>query len=217
MNGVHDMGGMHGMGPVRYDPHEPVFHEPWEGRAWGIMRSVGRWGRGRWVNTRYDLEHIPPADYLRMSYYEKWFTIVVNRLLSAGLVTQEELAAGKADPGRPAPVLPPPDARPLTAPAARQDLHVAPAFRLGQRVRGRNINPEGHTRMPRYTRGRAGHVVRLNGIFALQDTDPKGMLLDRPAQHVYTVQFAARELWGEQASPRETVHVDMWEDYLERA
>jgi nitrile hydratase len=217
MNGIHDMGGMHGMGQVRYDPHEPVFHEPWEGRAWGIMRATGRWGRGRWGNTRFDLERLPPADYLRMSYYEKWFTIVVNRLVRSGFVTAEELAAGKADPSRPAPTLPASDAKPLTAPSARQNLPIKSVFRIGQRVRGRNINPEGHTRMPRYTRGRVGHVVRLNGVFALQDTDARGQLLGRQPQQVYTVQFAARELWGDQASMRDTVHVDMWEDYLERA
>jgi nitrile hydratase len=208
---------MHGMGPIKYDPHEPVFHEPWEGRAWGIMRATGRWGRGRWGNTRFDLERIPPADYLRMSYYEKWFTIVVNRLLGSGFVTEQELAAGTADPARPAPPLPPPDARPLTASAQRQNIQVKAAFRIGQRVRGRNINPEGHTRMPRYTRGKVGRVIRHNGAFALQDTDPRGTLLGRPPQEVYTVEFTARELWGDQASPRDTVHVDMWEDYLERA
>jgi nitrile hydratase len=211
------MGGMHGMGPIKYDPHEPVFHESWEGRAWGIMRATGRFGRGRWVNTRFDLERIPPAEYLRMSYYEKWFTIVVNRLLGSGFITPEELASGKADPARPSPTLPPADARPLTASAVRQNAAVRPVFRLGQRVRGRNINPEGHTRMPRYTRGKVGRIVRYNGVFALQDTDARGMLLGRPPQQVYTVQFAARELWGDQAAPRDSVHVDMWEGYLERA
>lgn len=217
MNGIHDMGGMHGMGPIEYDPHEPVFHDPWEGRAWGIMRATSRYGRGRWGNSRFDLERIPPADYLRMSYYERWFTMVVNRLLGSGLISGDELASGKADPSRPAPELPPPDARPLTASAARQNSTARPRFRIGQRVRGRKINPVGHTRMPRYTRGRVGRVVRYNGVFALQDTDAQGLLLDRPPQQVYTVQFTARELWGDEASSRDTVHVDMWEDYLQRA
>jgi nitrile hydratase len=216
VNGIHDMGGMHGMGPIEYDPHQPVFHEPWEGRAWGINRAIGRFGRGRWGNTRFDLERIPAADYLRMSYYERWFTIVVNRLLASGLITNDELASGRADPLRPAPVLPPQDARPLTASAARQNSKVTSRFKIGQQVRGRNINPVGHTRMPRYTRGKVGRVVRHNGVFALQDTDPQGLPLGRPPQHVYTVQFTARALWGDQGSPRDTVHVDMWEDYLER-
>jgi nitrile hydratase len=84
-------------------------------------------------------------------------------------------------------------------------------------VRARNINPEGHTRLPRYTRGRRGRIVRDNGVFALQDTDVNGQSLGGRPQHVFTVRFAARELWGEQASARDSVYVDLWEDYLERA
>ena len=72
MNGIHDMGGMHGMGRIEYAPDEPVFHEPWERRVWGLIRSVGAYGRGRWGSSRYDLERMPPAEYLR-SYYERWF------------------------------------------------------------------------------------------------------------------------------------------------
>jgi nitrile hydratase len=217
MNGVHDMGGMHGMGPIEHDPNEPVFHEAWEGRAWGLQRAMGPWGRGRWGSTRYDLERIPPADYLRMSYYERWFTILVNRLLRSDLITPEEAATGQADRTRPNPTLPPAPPRPRTGGAARLDVSVRRAFKLGQRVRARNIHPEGHTRLPRYTRGKLGTVVRHNGVFALQDTDADGASLGGKPQQVYTVRFAARELWGSQASPRDAVYVDLWEDYLERA
>jgi nitrile hydratase beta subunit len=219
MNGVHDMGGMHGMGPIAHDPDEPVFHEVWEGRAWGLQRAMGRWGRGQWGNTRYELERIPPADYLRMSYYERWFTILVNRLLRSNLVTPAELASGIPDSSLPGPEPPPASQSPAQGAAgstARQNVRLNPVFKPGQRVRGRNRNPEGHTRMPRYTRGRRGTVVRDNGVFNLQDTDVNGRLLGVRPQHVYTVQFTARELWGDQASPRDSVHVDMWEDYLER-
>ena len=216
MNGVHDMGGMHGMGPIVHERDEPVFHETWEGRAWGLQRAVGPWGRGRWGSTRYELERIPAAEYLRMSYYERWFTVLVNRLLRSDLITEAELASGRSDPSRPRPTLPP--ARPPGSPggAARLDVRVAAAFRRGQQVRARNIHPEGHTRLPRYTRGRRGRVVRDNGVFALQDTDVNGQSLGGKPQHVYTVQFAARELWGSQASPRDSVYVDLWEEYLER-
>jgi nitrile hydratase subunit beta len=213
MNGVHDMGGMHGMGPIAHEPNEPVFHQEWEGRAWGLQRAMGPWGRGRWGSTRYELERIPPAEYLRMSYYERWFTILVNRLLRSDLVTKEELASGRADPTRPKPALPP---RPATAGAARLDTPVRSAFKTGQRVRARNIHPEGHTRLPRYTRGKQGTVIRDNGVFALQDTDVNGQSLGGKPQHVYTIRFAARELWGDRASARDAVYVDLWEDYLER-
>jgi hypothetical protein len=88
---------------------------------------------------------------------------------------------------------------------------------LGQRVRARNIHPAGHTRLPRYTRGKRGKVTGDHGVFALQDTDGYGESLGGKPQHVYTVEFAARELWGDQASPLDTVSLDLWEDYLERA
>jgi nitrile hydratase len=217
MNGVHDMGGMHGMGPIVHEPNEPVFHEPWEGRAWGLQRAMGPWGRGRWGSTRFELESIPAAEYLRMSYYERWFTVLVNRLLRSDLITAAELASGTADPSRPKPTLPPAPPRTGAGGAARMNLRVNPAFRRGQRVRARNIHPEGHTRLPRYTRGKTGRVVRDNGVFGLQDTDAAGRSLGGKPQHVYTVQFASRELWGSEASPRDSVYVELWEDYLERA
>jgi len=216
MNGVHDMGGMHGMGPIAHEANEPVFHEPWEGRVWGLVRAVGPWGRGRWGAGRFDLERLPPDFYLRASYWERWFAMLGNRLLRGGLITPEELASGKADRTRPAPTQLPAPARPLSAPAARVNIPMQPAFKPGQRVRARNLNPEGHTRLPRYTRGKVGTVLRNNGAFALQDTDTNGIWLDGRAQPVYTIRFTARELWGEQSSSRDAVYVDLWEDYLER-
>ena len=217
MNGIHDMGGMHGMGPITHDPNEPVFHATWEGRAWGLQRAAGRWGRGRWGSSRFDLERTPPDVYLRVSYYERWFLMLVNRLLRSELITPEELATGKADATRPAPTPLPAPVRPLSAPAARViDPSVTAAFKIGQRVRARNINPEGHTRLPRYTRGKAGTVIRNNGLFALQDTDTNGIWLGGRPQPVYTVRFAASELWGPQSSPHDVIYADLWEDYLER-
>ena len=98
MNGIHDMGGMHGMGPVEPETNEPTFHEPWEGRVFALLGGLGRWGRGRnWGNFRFELESIPAADYLRMSYYERWFTVLVYRLVRTNLVTAAELESGEAD------------------------------------------------------------------------------------------------------------------------
>lgn len=217
MNGVHDMGGMHGMGPIDHDPDEPVFHEPWERRVWGLMRTVGPWGRGRWGASRYALEQMAPDVYLRVSYYERWFLMIANRLVRSGLITPAELASGRVDPTQPAPTQLPAPARPLSAPAARiSDPSIRPAFKQGQRVRARNLNSEGHTRLPRYVRGKVGTIVRNNGLYALQDTDTNGIWLGGRAQPVYTVRFTARELWGRQASPRDGVFVELWEDYLER-
>src|SRR5262245_61582203 len=207
MNGIHDMGGMDGLGPIVHEENEPVFHEDWERRVWGLMRAVAPWGRGRrWGSARYEIERLPSADYLRMSYYERWFTSVVNRLLRSELITAAELANGKPDPTRPKPALFPAQAG--AAAGARLTVSIKAGFKISQQVRARNLNPEGHTRLPRYARGKRGIVVRDNGVFALQDTDVNGQLLGGKPQHVYTVRFAARELWGDRASPRDGVFLD---------
>ena len=214
MNSVHDMGGMHGMGPIEYDRNEPVFHEPWEGRAWALVRTMGRWGRPRTRNFRYELELIPAAEYLRMSYYERFISLMIDRLLRANLVTRTELESGKPDPGSINPTLPSPQA-PRGGPPA--EVRVKPRFKVGQHVRARNMHPPGHTRLPRYARGRRGTVARDHGQFPFQDTDVNGDPLSQTPQHVYTVQFTARELWGEQAGSRDSVYLDLWDDHLERA
>ncbi len=217
MNGVHDMGGMHGMGPIGHEPNPPVFHEPWEPRAWALYQLGSRYGRGIWKGFRYELERIPPAEYLRMPYYERWFTILVDQLLRSGFITRGELATGHADPSVPVPSLPPPlpPVRGAIPGASRLDLPVRAKYRAGQRVRARNMHPQGHTRLPRYVRGKLGVITRDHGVWALQDTDPAGNRIGAP-QHVYTVRFTARELWGAAASARDAVFVDAWEDYLER-
>jgi nitrile hydratase subunit beta len=215
MNSVHDMGGMHGMGPIEYDKNEPVFHEPWEGRAWALVLTMGRWGRPRTRNFRYELELIPAADYLRMSYYERFMSLLIDRLLRANLVTRTELENGRRDPGSVNPTPPPPQA-PRGGPR-RVEVPVKPRFKVGQHVRARNLHPLGHTRLPRYARGRRGTITRDHGPFAFQDTDVNGDPLTQTPQHVYTVQFSARELWGDQARPRDSVCLDLWDAHLERA
>jgi nitrile hydratase len=218
MNGIHDMGGMDGMGSIEPEPNEPVFHEPWEGRVLALLFTIGPWSRGRnWGSFRFELESIPAADYLRMSYYERWFVaLLVNRLLRSNLVTPAELENGEADPNLPRPTLLPASTG-ASPESAQLDVPVSPRFRPEQRVRARNMHPPGHIRLPRYTRGKRGTVVRDHGIFALQDTDVNGQRLDDRPQHVYTVHFTARELWGDRASARDAIYVDLWEDYLEPA
>ena len=216
MNSVHDMGGMHGTGPIEPEPNEPVFHEPWEGRVYALGSSLRRWGRGRnWGSFRFELESIPAADYLRMSYYERWFTVRLNRLLRSNLVSEAELEAGHAAPNLPRPTLLP--ASTAGSESGPPEVEVAQRFQLDQRVRAKNMHPRGHTRLPRYTRGRPGTVTHVHGVFALQDTDINGYRLGDWPQHVYTVRFAARELWGDRAPAGDAVYVDLWEDYLEPA
>ena len=211
MNSIHDMGGMAGMGPIEPELDEPVFHQAWERRVFALSMTISL---GR--SFRFELENIPAADYLRMSYYERWFTILVNGVLRNNLATPAELESGEADPNlpRPAPPLASIGALPESE---RPGVPVSPLFRPQQRVRARNIHARGHIRLPRYTRGKRGTVIRDHGIFALQDTDEGGNKLGDRRQHVYTVQFSARELWGDRGVARDTVYVDLWEDYLEPA
>jgi nitrile hydratase subunit beta len=218
MNGIHDMGGMHGLGPIEAERDEPVFHAPWEGRVLALTFAMG--ATGKLGFSRYHLEHIPAADYLRMSYYEKWFTALVERLPPSGLVTRKEIETGKRARGSPktTPALTPAQVPQVIARRATTRQHGGPPrFQVSQRVRARNIHPVGHTRLPRYARGRQGTVERDYGVFGFPDTDAGGRSVGSYPQHVYSVCFTARELWGEKASPRDSVYIDLWEDYLEPA
>ena len=218
MNGVHDLGGMHGMGPIRHEKNEPVFHERWEGRMYAINRALGAWHKWNLDAWRHDIELLPPSDYLRMSYYEKWLAAMENRVVKYGLVTKEEWESGKpaANSTKATPAFSSAQADVLTRgiPSSK-DPSVVPLFRVGELVRARNINPEGHTRLPRYARGKTGEIVRDHGVYAFPDSNAQ--FRGEKRLHVYSVRFRARELWGEAASPRDSVHLDMWDDYLEHA
>jgi nitrile hydratase len=217
MNGVHDMGGMQDMGPIPYEKDEPVFHEPWEGRVFALNRGIGAFRKWNLDASRHQLELLPPADYLGMSYYEKWAARMAVQLVKYNLVTREEIETGKAAPGSPK------QTPPLTVegaligirrgiPASRDVPEIA-HFRVGQSVRARNINPAGPTRLVRYARGKVGTVERDHGVFVFPDTN--GLFLGEKPQHLYSVRFTARELWGEQADPKDAIYIDMWDDYLE--
>jgi nitrile hydratase subunit beta len=219
MNGVHDMGGMHGMGPLRSEKDEPVFHERWEARAFALTGAMEAWGKWTRDASRHERELIPPAEYLRMSYYEKWIAGLIELLVKAGLVTATEIESGKAAPGSVKAMAPLTGNQvgPLIARASpsSRDVAVLPRFKTGQRVRARNVHPTGHTRLPRYTRGKLGMIERDHGVFVFPDTNAH--FLGEKPQHLYSVRFAARELWGSQAAPGDAVYVDMWDDYLEPA
>jgi len=220
MNGVHDMGGMHGMGPIPYEEDEPVFHERWEARVYALTRAL-RSGGGAWNLDagRHELERLPPAEYLRMSYYERWAARLATQLRHTGVATAAEIETGTPDPGsakaRPAVTADKVAAMIARRASARRDAGATPRFKEGDRVRARNIHPEGHTRLPRYVRGKPGGIITDRGIFVFPDTNAH--LLGENPQHLYSVRFAARDLWGAQASPHDFVYLDMWDDYLEHA
>jgi len=201
MNGIHDMGGMQDMGRVERETDEPVFHQPWEGRVYALTRAL-RTRDGLWCLDahRHEIEKLPPADYLRLSYYERWFE-VLTRQLDAAPPTELRLtaqAAGETVDRRP---------------SARRDAKATARFKTGQRVRARNIHPAGHTRLPRYARGRHGVVRKVYGPFRLPDANAHG---DHECwQPCYAVEFSAHELWGDETNPHDKVCIDLWEDYLE--
>jgi nitrile hydratase len=219
MNGVHDMGGLHGMGPIQRETDEPVFHARWEARVFALTRAVGAWGKWNLDASRHQRELIPPGEYLRMSYYEKFLVGLTELAIRSGLVTLAEVESGKPDPGSKK-MHPPLTADKIPAlvakgiPASRE-ARVDPHFKVGQHVRARNINPPGHTRLPRYARGRLGIVERDHGVFVFPDTNAH--LLGEKPQHVYSVRFNARALWGEQANPHDAVYINLWDDHLEPA
>jgi nitrile hydratase subunit beta len=218
MNGVHDMGGMHGFGPVKPEPNEPVFHSDWERRAFAMSRAMGFSRVWNIDISRASRETLPPHVYLASSYYEKWTLGLQQLLLDHGLVGADELASGRAlRPGKPLP-------RKLTAAEIDNALArgsferpaAAPAkFKAGDRVRMKNIHPKTHTRLPRYARGRVGVIECLRGCHVYPDSVTAGQ--GENPQWLYTVVFDGQELWGKDSDPTIKVSVEAFEPYLEKA
>jgi nitrile hydratase len=212
------MGGLQDMGPVRYERNEPVFHARWEGRVYALTRATAALRKWNLDAVRYSIEVLPPLEYLRMSYYERWLTSLEARLVKYGLVTEEEMKSGNPAPGstKATPALTLATSSRWLSRRIESSVEpgIRPLFEVGQRVRARNLNPVGHTRLPRYARGKIGIVDRDHGVYLFPDTNAHGQGEKR--QHVYSVRFEARELWGEAASPRDSVYIDLWDDYLER-
>jgi nitrile hydratase len=219
MNGIHDMGGMEGLGRIVHERDEPVFHAPWEGRVLAATVAAGWWKRWNTDAGRHERELLPPADYLRMSYYERWLAALEEILVRTGLVTRAEIETGRPAPGA-ARAEPPVQGGQAAAVLDRgsnyrRPLDAPPRFRPGSRVRVRNAHPSGHTRMPRYVRGHAGTVHMHHGGYVYPDTNAH--FRGEDPRHLYSVRFEAAELWGESATGRGAVYVDLWEPYLEPA
>ncbi|HTT86180.1 MAG TPA: nitrile hydratase subunit beta [Acidimicrobiales bacterium] len=203
MDGIHDMGGMAGFGPVVVEADEPVFHHDWERRACRLTMAAMLSGHlnGRF---RHAIERMDPAWYLASGYYEHWLVAAATGLVEAGVVGQDELDERL---GAPYPLAQPVRAARLARAGESSDAH---RFVVGERVRVRDIHPAGHTRAPRYVQGRRGTVVRLDGVFSVPDVEYH--CDDKRFEPTYCVRFEAAELWGEDGDP---VHVDLWESYLE--
>ncbi|HET9902219.1 MAG TPA: nitrile hydratase subunit beta [Xanthobacteraceae bacterium] len=218
MNGVHDMGGMDGFGRVEPEPNEPTFHAEWEARVMALMRAMGAAGAWNIDMSRASRENLRPDVYLSSSYYRKWELGMEDMLIERGLVTREELAAGRAlVPGKPLPRKLTPETidRVLTRGSFSRPAPRPARFAIGDRVRAKNIHPPTHTRLPRYVRGHAGIVELIHGCHVFPDSAALGQG-DNP-QWLYTVRFDAADLWGEGADPTVKISIDAFEPYLEPA
>jgi nitrile hydratase subunit beta len=219
MNGAQDMGGVHGFGPVVPEPDEPVFHADWEKRAFALTLAMAMPGQWNIDMSRFARENRDPAEYLSMTYYQIWFAALETMLKERDLVGESEIAAGHAR-GTPKPVprvLSPGDVLKVLhrgGPTERE-TNTHAAFKPGDTVRAKNINPLTHTRLPRYVRGHAGTVERVIGFHVFPDSNAQGA--GEHPQWLYTVRFDGRELWGKDGDPTTQVSVDAWESYLERA
>jgi nitrile hydratase len=217
-NSLHDMGGMHGFGRVEPEANEPPFHTRWEGRVFALARAVGFAELWTIDAGRASLEALPPLDYLRSSYYRRWFLGLESRLLRHGLVGADEIAAGhslRAGLGLPRRLAPTDVEAILVRSEFSRPTNTPARFKEGDRVRARNINPATHTRLPRYARGKIGLVEAVRGCHVFPDSAALGAG-DNP-QWLYTIVFAARELWGDDADPAVKVSIEAFEPYLDPA
>jgi len=215
MNGIHDMGGMHGFGPVAPEANEPVFHSDWEGRVLALNRAMGHARLWNIDMSRAAIEVLPPDVYLTRSYYAKWLLRLEQLLLERALVDADELEAGQAlRPGKPVRKLEAADvAAALTRRSYGREPSAPARFKAGERVRTRNINPVTHTRLPRYARGRVGTIECVRGCHVFPDSVAIGK--GENPQWLYTLRFEGRELWGENCDPNLKVSIEAFEPYLE--
>jgi nitrile hydratase subunit beta len=207
VDGIHDLGGKQGFGPVEVEVDEPVFHEDWERTARGLtFATVAHVPNPSTSKFRHAIERMEPGHYLSSSYYEHWVTAAATLAVESGLVTKDELEE-RAD-----------GSFPLSGPVRAGEVKVPPIgqkrFGVGDRVRVCNFHPPGHTRCPGYIRGKTGTVTRLDGEWSIPDVEAHTP--DRVPEATYSVRFDADELWGD-GQQGATVNVDLWDSYLEPA
>ncbi len=204
---------MHGFGPVERASAPPTL-ERWESIVRAIVTDMGGCGVMNVDEFRHGIERMDPVHYLASSYFEHWLDGITRVLTEKGHLSEAELesrmvslAAGGA--------LPQNAQRPFkaVAPAGfRRDVPQAPRFQLGDRVRTTTAVPAGHTRLARYARGKLGTVHTHHGAYVFPDSSAHGLGDD--AHHLYSVRFAAEELWGDSAEAGTSVYIDLWEPYL---
>ena len=208
-----------GFGPVQPHDNDGVFHADWERRAMGISLLSPPMAPWPIDETRHARESLHPAQYYSSSYFEIWIRALEGILLRRGFVTAAELAIGHpSNPGpKPFRVLSSDDAEAMVAKGSPYDrpLAEAPRFAVCDRVRTRNMHPTGHTRLPRYARGKVGVVDEVHGGFVFPDSNAHSR--GEAPQRLYTILFTGMELWGANTDPGLSVSIDAFEAYLEPA
>ena len=205
------MGGLHGFGKVDVEADEPVLHARWEARVFGMIQGLGG---GNIDAGRHSIERLGPIEYLENGYYGRWLGALESGLVEGGVVTAEEIAQRMTAPQP----VPSPSKPASWRPAKRsyiRKVDAAPAFAVGQSVVTRNHQPAGHTRLPAYVRAHRGQTARVHAAMVFPDDHAHGH--GENPQYLYTVRFAAAELWGEGAEANSVLYIDLFESYLEAA
>jgi nitrile hydratase len=216
---------MDGFGPIHRETDEPVFHEPWESRVFAMfITGMGLPPVTGFDAARHGMERLDPVMYLTSSYYERWLAAMESRLTETGTLSREEIEARVQrfadDPHLPIARRDDPvqaeglvNAFRIGRPAARK-IRQKPRFAVGDKIVTGNLNPHGHTRLPRYARAKRGVIVAHRGAHVFPDSNAHGQ--GENPLHLYTVRIAGGELWGDSAEPNENVLIDLWESYLQR-
>jgi nitrile hydratase len=219
MNGAQDLGGQMGFGPIELEENEPNFHAQWEERAFAMTLAMGATGSWTLDASRFARESLPPVTYLSSSYYEIWTRGLEKLLLSNGLVTEEELKEGRKleEPKSVKRVLSADDVAGTLSKGApvERDVHQPARFQVGDKVHTRRMNPEHHTRLPRYARDAIGTIEVIHGVHVFPDTNAHGEG-EQPAW-LYGVLFKGTDIWGRDSDPKLTLRIDLWEPYLDLA
>ena len=204
MDGVHDLGGVNGFGPVEIEVGEPVWHESWEPIAYAaIFVGAGTLNAFTIDELRHAIERMEPRHYFASTYYERIVTGVATLFVEKGILTGEDL---EHRAGGPFPLARPPS----EGESARSE---AQSFEIGQRVRVRTSTFRGHTRVPKYVRGKLGTILHVAPPFPFAGSAGHGM--SAKSEPTYHVKFDSRDLWSD-TPENSTVVVDLWESYLER-
>jgi len=215
MNSVHDLGGYTCFGPINPEEDEPVFHADWERKVFAL-NIAGLAFLGPVDRARHAIERMDPVQYLSTSYYEHWLAGIEIVGKELGYLSDEEIASGQAS-SKPELPMPTPDATMVEGlvrggvPSLREEGRQ-PMFKSGDPVRVRNLEASGHTRLPRYVRGRSGVIHQSHGSHVFPDTVAHDQ--GECPQPLYTVKFEAKELWGENVRRKDCLYIDLWEDYL---